>query len=255
MNPKELRDKVESGDFNTHTSGICPGYAQGNLVILPKAYAYDFLVFAYRNKKACPILDISNPGEKSVKSIGGSNIYKAIPKYRVYKDGVLAEEIDDADQYFDEDLVAFVIGCSFTFEAELVKEGISMRHMDEGRNVAMYDTNIELDGSGPFKGHMVVSMRPFKRELVDRVIEITSRFPDVHGAPVHVGDPKEIGILNIDAPDYGDSVAIESDEVPVFWACGVTPQNALKASKIPFAITHAPGHMLVMDILNEDLKV
>lgn len=252
--PETIRKLIRNREFIMPTSGVASGYAQANLVIVPKEYAYDFLLFAYRNPKPCPLLYVSDPGEKYLKKIAkDSNIYTDIGNYNIYKDGILVSNIDNVEKYYREDFVSFIIGCSFTFESELVKEGIRIPHMEKHANVAMYDTNIKLESSGVFSGNTVVSMRPIKSKDVTKAVMITSRFSQVHGAPVHIGNPSEIGIKDITKPDYGDYVGIEEDEVPVFWACGVTPQNALKQSKIPFAITHGPGYMFLTDIKNSDL--
>lgn len=246
---------IRKGDFNKPTTGVSLGYAQGNLVIIDKQYAYDFLLLAYRNPKPCPILYVSDPGEINLKKIAKeSNIYKDIGRYRVYEDGKLVEECEDVSHYYNENLVAFIIGCSFTFEAELLKSGISIPHIESENNVSMYDTKIPLETSGIFKGNTVVSMRGIKANQVARAVEISSKFSKVHGGPIHIGKPEMIGINDLTQPDYGDYTELQSDEVPVFWACGVTPQNALRQSKIPFAITHAPGYMFVTDILNRDIE-
>ncbi len=252
--PETIRKLIRDREFMMPTSGVAAGYAQGNLVILPKEYAYDFLLFAYRNPKPCPLLYVSDPGQKNFEKIAaGSNIYTDIGNYNIYENGQLVSNVDNAEDYYRDDLVSFIIGCSFTFESELVKEGIKIPHMEKGANVAMYDTNIKLEDSGVFSGNTVVSMRPIKARDITKAVMITSRFSQVHGAPIHIGNPADIGIEDITKPDYGDFVGIEEDELPVFWACGVTPQNALRQSKIPFAITHGPGYMFVTDIKNSDL--
>ena len=240
--PETMRELIRNREFMMPTSGVASGYAQGNLVIIPKEYAYDFLLFAYRNPKPCPLLYVSDAGEKHLDKIAAeSNIYTDIGNYNIYENGVLVSNLDNVEEYYRDDLVSFIIGCSFTFESELLKEGIRIPHIEKKANVAMYDTNIKLSGSGVFSGNTVVSMRPIKSRDVSKAVMITSRYAKVHGAPVHVGNPADIGIEDIEKPDYGDFVGIKEDEVPVFWACGVTPQNALRQSKIPFAITHGPG--------------
>lgn len=252
----EFRLDVENGRYKSHTSGICPGYAQANLVILSRKHAYDFLVFAFRNPKACPILAIGEAGDKTVpNSSSDSDIYKAIPKYNIFKFGELVETIDDASNYYEDDFVIFVIGCSFTFESELINAGINLKHIAQKKNVAMYNTDIELESSGIFSGKIVVSMRPIKKTDIDEVVAITSKFPAVHGSPIHIGNPDEIGIKNISKPDYGDYVEILDDEVAVFWACGVSAQNAIRNAKVETVITHSPGHMLLTDIENKSLQI
>ncbi len=253
MHPKQMRELIRKGAFDQPTSGVSLGYAQANLVMIPKAYAYDFLLFTQRNPKPCPVLAVSDPGASSVAIGEDADLYTDLGKYRIYREGVLSEEREDVSDFKDKGLVAFLLGCSFSFESELLAAGISIRHINEQKNVAMYDTNLPLKGSGVFEGNTVVSMRPIKGSEVAKAVEITSRLSKVHGSPIHVGCPEAIGIQRIEEPDYGDFVPIQADEVPVFWACGVTPQNALRKSKIPFAITHAPGFMFISDVKNIDL--
>jgi uncharacterized protein YcsI (UPF0317 family) len=256
MSPKEMRELIRKGEYKNHTSGTCHGFVQGNVVILEQKYAYDFLLFCVRNKKACPILDVTDIGDFEFKKFAKeSDIRFDVPKYYIYKNGVLDSEVTSVEDIYGNDFVAFLLGCSFTFEFALLDGGISLKHMDRGLNVAMYDTNIKNDKSGIFSGNMVVSMRPIKKTEVEKVIEITGKYPDVHGSPIHVGTPEDIGIKNIEKPDYGDFVEIDDDEVPVFWPCGVTSQNAVKNAKIPLVITHSPGHMFITDVKNQDLKV
>lgn len=255
MTAKEIRFKIRSGEITTPTSGMCPGYAQANLVILPRKYAYDFLLFVQRNPKPCPVLEVADVGDRYLKKIApGADIAKDIPKYRIYKDGELCRECFDIEEYWREDFVSFLIGCSFSFESELIEAGIEMRHNTMGCNVPMYLTDIPCESAGIFHGNMVVSMRPVPYEQVVKAVTVTAAVPKVHGAPVHIGEPSAIGIRNIDRPDFGDPVPIYPGEVPVFWACGVTPQAAVMASKPDLCITHAPGHMLITDIKNVSLK-
>ena len=254
IEPKEMRKIIRNGDFIKPTSGLCRGYAQGNLVILPKENAFDFLLFSQRNPKPCPILDVNEVGMKEVKRIAkGSNIATDIPLYRIYKEGALVDEVEDIKKYWQDDFVSFVLGCSFTFESAMIDEGIAIRHIDTGKNVSMYITNIKCEPAGIFSGPMVVSMRPIPFDQVMKTIEITSRYPKVHGAPIHIGNPEQIGIKNILKPDFGDAVEIKENEVPVFWACGVTPQAVAMKVKPKIMITHAPGHMLITDIKNNEL--
>lgn len=255
ISPKEIREMIREGKIAEPTSGFCPGYAQANLVVLPKDEAFDFLLFAQRNPKPCPILEVSDAGSRYLKKIApGADIARDIPKYRVYENGVLTGEYTDVADLWREDFVSFLIGCSFSFESELIQAGIEMRHNTMGCNVPMYLTNIPCESAGVFHGNMVVSMRPIPYEKVVKVVTVTAAVPRVHGAPVHIGDPSVIGIQDIGKPDFGDPVVIREGEVPVFWACGVTPQAAVMASKLPFVITHAPGHMLITDVKNIDLK-
>lgn|SRR5699024_5479493 len=254
MNTEEIRKKIRDGEHTGPTSGIAGDKVQANLAILPKEYAFDFLLFAIRNSKPVPIIEVLEAGEFVSRYAKNSDIRTDIPQYNIYKNGELTETVSDIKKYWRDDFVTFLIGCSFTFEQAILDAGISIKHIDEGRNVAMYKTNIETEPAGVFKGNTVVSMRPFKKSLVDKVTEITNEFPNMHGGPVHAGDPKEIGIRNIDKPDYGDSIEIAEDEVPVFWACGVTPQNVVLNAKPEILISHAPGHMFITDISNEEYK-
>ena len=254
MNTEEIRKKIRDGEHTGPTSGIAGDKVQANLAILPKEYAFDFLLFAIRNSKPVPIIEVLEAGEFVSRYAKNSDIRTDIPQYNIYKNGELTETVSDIKKYWRDDFVTFLIGCSFTFEQAILDAGISIKHIDEGRNVAMYKTNIETEPAGVFKGNTVVSMRPFKKSLVDKVTEITNEFPNMHGGPVHAVDPKEIGIRNIDKPDYGDSIEIAEDEVPVFWACGVTPQNVVLNAKPEILISHAPGHMFITDINNEEYK-
>ncbi|MFZ5967351.1 MAG: putative hydro-lyase [Bacillota bacterium] len=254
--PSEVRKMIREGELQRPTAGLCGGYAQGNLVTLPKEYAYDFLLFTQRNPKPCPVLEVSDTGGKEMKMIApGSDITTDIPKYRVYKKGVLEGEYTDIQSIWRDDFVSFILGCSFTFESALMEEGIEVRHIQQGCNVPMYITNIECKPAGIFAGPTVVSMRPIPYNKIFKTVHITSRYPGVHGAPIHIGDPKAIGIKDIFHPDFGDPVEIKENEVPVFWACGVTPQAVAMKVKPEIMITHAPGHMFLTDIRNQELAV
>ncbi|WP_236776249.1 MULTISPECIES: putative hydro-lyase [Agrobacterium tumefaciens complex] len=236
-----------------HTSGEAAGYAQGNLVILPAAQAEDFLRFCVKNPKPCSLLGVTEPGDPMIHSLGeGIDLRFDLPRYRVWQHGELVEEPNSVEHLWRSDLVGFVIGCSFTFEQALISEGIQLRHVAAGANVAMYRTSIETTPAGIFHGPMVVSMRPMPAADAIRAVQITARYPSMHGAPVHIGRPELIGIKDITKPDYGDPVEILDDELPVFWACGVTPQAAIAAARPPFAITHAPGCMLITDRKNSE---
>jgi uncharacterized protein YcsI (UPF0317 family) len=222
---------------------------QGNLVIVPNDVAADFAAFCQRNPKPCPVIGMTEAGVPNVPALGADlDLRTDLPRYRVWRNGELAEEIVDVLHLWRDDLVGFVLGCSFTFEEALIAAGVPLKHLAAGTNVAMYRTNIACEPAGPFAGPLVVSMRPLTAADAERAIEITSRFPTAHGAPVHLGDPARIGISDISTPDYGEAVAIAAGELPVFWACGVTPQAAIANARIPFAITHAPGCMLVTDL-------
>ncbi len=247
MSPKELRALIARGEFSRPTAGECPGYIQTNMVALPRAYAKRFEAFAKANSKAIPVLEIIEDGHCSKTLAPNANILNEIPKYNILKDGILVETLKDITHYASEDLVFFLIGCSFSFENALIENGMPLRHVDEQKNVAMYRTNIKLTPMEGFEGDMVVSMRPIKKEKVADACIVTSHFPKTHGAPIHVGYPDMIGIDDIFKPDYGDAIEIKPDEIPLFWPCGVTPQNVITSMKLPFAITHAPGHMFVTD--------
>jgi len=230
------------------TAGRAPGFAQANLVILPSDVAAAFHDFCRRNPKPCPLLGVSEPGDPRLPALGiDLDIRTDLPRYRIWRDGVLVDEPTDIVDLWRDDLVIFAIGCSFGFEDALQKAAIRLRHIDQGLNVAMYRTNIHCEPAGPFAGPMVVSMRPMRPADAIRAVQITARMPQAHGAPVHMGLPDLIGITDLARPDYGDAVAIHDDELPVFWACGVTPQAAIHAAQQSFAITHAPGCMLVTD--------
>ncbi|MBI5263689.1 MAG: putative hydro-lyase [Bradyrhizobium sp.] len=240
----------------TTTAGVASGYVQGNLAILPEKFAGAFHRFCQLNPKPCPIIGMSDVGNPHIPALGADlDIRTDVPRYRVWVDGEVVEEPTDVIKHWRDDLVAFVLGCSFSFEEALLEEGLPIRHIERKVRVPMYRTNIACSPSGPFAGPMVVSMRPFTPKDAIRAVQITSRFPAVHGAPVHLALPHLIGIEDIARPDYGDPVPIEADEIPVFWACGVTPQAVIAAAKIPFAITHAPGLMLVTDLKNKQLAV
>lgn len=253
---KEARKMIREGQWNRPTCGVARGFAQANLVVLPKELAYDFMLFAFRNPKPCPVLEITDPGDPEPKNIApGADIRTDIPKYRVYKRGELYAEVDNIIEFWREDFVAFLLGCSFTFEWALLENGIPVRHIEEGKNVPMYITNIPVKPAGVFRGNMVVSMRPIPRDKVVRAVQVTSRFPSVHGAPVHIGNPESIGIRALEKPDFGDPVQIKENEIPVFWACGVTPQAVALESKPEIMITHSPGHMFITDLRDEELGV
>lgn len=252
----EVRLAARAGELTSHTSGLAPGFVQGNLVVLPEGIASDFLRFCQRNPKPCPLIGVSEVGSARVPELGRDlDVRTDIPQYRVWRDGAVVDEPCSVEQHWRDDLVAFVIGCSFTFEEALIADGIPLRHVARGANVAMYRTNLATAPAGTFSGPLVVSMRPLRSSDAIRAVQITSRYPAVHGAPVHIGLPELIGIRDINKPDYGDSVAIADDELPLFWACGVTPQAVIAQAKPDFAITHAPGCMLVTDRCNSEFSI
>lgn len=255
MKPYDVRKLIRQEKITTPTAGMCSGYAQANLVILPKKLAYDFLLFTQRNPKSCPILEVSDVGDKKLKYLGEDiDITSDIPKYRVYENGILTGEYTNIADLWREDFVSFLIGCSFSFESDLIEANIPIRHIEENCNVPMFITNIECTPAGIFNGKMVVSMRPLSNENIIKSVLVSGEMPKVHGAPIHIGDPRAIGIKDINKPDFGDPVTIKDNEVPVFWACGVTPQSVVMNVKPKIVITHSPGHMLITDIKNIDLK-
>ena len=248
------RRRIRTGGFSGPTAGLAPGNVQANLVILPRAQAHDFLRFAQANPRPCPVLAVSEAGEPRFSTLAEDlDIRTDLPRYRVWRDGALAEEPTDIRHVWRDDLVSFAIGCSFSFEEALIEAGIEVRHIARDCNVPMYRTNIPCVPAGMFSGPLVVSMRPMKPADAIRAVQITSRFPSVHGAPVHIGLPAMIGIADLAHPDYGDSVPVGADELPVFWACGVTPQAVIAQARPSFCITHAPGCMLVTDLRNTSL--
>jgi len=232
------------------------GYAQANLVILPKRYAFDFLLFCQRNPKPCPLLEVLEPGEFRTKFLSSdADIRTDIPRYNIYRKGKLQGQVKDIKSLWEKDLVTFLLGCSFSFEEAMLRSKIPVRHIEEEKNVPMFITNIPCKRAGVFRGPMVVTMRPIPSDKVAKTVQITSRYASVHGAPIHLGDPSMIGIKNLRKPDFGDSVTVKKGEVPVFWACGVTPQVVVMKAKPDICITHAPGHMFVSDLLNEELAI
>lgn len=252
----DLRHAIRAGEHQAPTSGLAPGYVQANIVIVPARHAADFLGFCSRNPKPCPLLELSpRPGDPSLPKLGDVDIRCDVPKYRIFRDGKATEERNDIQTLWQDDMVAFALGCSFSFEEALLADGLEIRNISEGRNVPMYRTNVSCVATGPFTAAMVVSMRPFKPADAIRAIQICSRFPAVHGAPVHFGAPEQIGIRRLDQPDFGEAVTMREQEVPVFWACGVTPQVALENARLPLAITHSPGHMLITELRNSQLAI
>ena len=252
----DVRQACRRGEWTAQTSGLAPGYAQANLAILPVEFAADFLLFCQRNPKPCPLLDVTEAGSPIPKKIAPqADLRTDLPRYHVWEHGELVDEPTEIAELWQDDFVAFLIGCSFTFEAAILKAGIPVRHIEQGCNVPMYRTNIECSPAGAFHGPMVVSMRPLTPADAIRAVQITSRYPSVHGAPVHLGLPEQIGITDLSRPDFGDAVPTEEGELPVFWACGVTPQAVAMSAKPQLMITHAPGCMFVTDILEETLAV
>lgn len=254
--PQGARRAIRFGAHTGPTAGMAPGFVQANLAILPKDMAEEFLRFAVANPKPCPILAVSEPGDPSLATLGTDlDVRTDVPRYRVWRDGVVIDEPGDIRSHWRDDLVTFAIGCSYSFESALLEDGIEIRHITRGCAVPMYRTSVETMPAGRFHGPLVVSMRPMKAADAIRAIQITGRLPNVHGAPVHLGRPDLIGIADLAGPDYGDPVPVGPDEIPVFWACGVTPQSVIATARPPFCITHYPGSMLVTDLRNARLAV
>lgn len=257
LTPLQLRQQIRSGAFATNTSGYCAGFVQANLAILPQDYADEFARFCQLNPKPCPLIGMSaSPGDYRLPELGEDiDIRHDVPRYRLYENGELTSEVTDISDYWQDDMVAFLLGCSFSFEEALLADGLEIRNITEKVNVPMYRTNIQCKSAGRFSGTTVVSMRPMKPADAIRAIQICTRFPSVHGAPLHFGDPAAIGIDDINRPDFGEAVTLREGEVPVFWACGVTPQVAIESARPPLCITHSPGHMLVTDLPNSRLAI
>ncbi|HPJ57160.1 MAG TPA: putative hydro-lyase [Kiritimatiellia bacterium] len=254
--PAEARARIRRGEWTGPTALLAPGFVQANLVIVPRDAARDFLAFCQRNPAPCPLIEALPPGEwrPAADWASEADLRTDLPRYRIYERGLLAREATDLLRDFHEDLAAFLLGCSFSFDAALARAGLPVRHVESGRNVPMYETCIPCRPAGVFAGPMVVSMRPIPEARVKQAAEITRRIPLAHGAPVHAGDPAQIGIRDLARPEYGDAVDIRAGEVPVFWACGVTPQAVARAARLPLMITHAPGGMFITDRRTADLE-
>lgn len=252
---RDARMAIRGGHLRGDTSSMAPGYVQANLAIIPKAWAYDFLKFCQRNPKPCPLLGVSEAGEVGMPQLAADlDIRTDLSGYRVWREGLVSEDVESLRDLWRDDFVTFAIGCSFSFEQALLAHGVSVRNVEQDVNVSMFITNIPTETSGPFGGPLVVTMRPMRADQAIRAVQITARYPRVHGAPIHFGDPALIGISDLDNPDFGEPVEMREGEVPVFWACGVTPQMAIQQAKLPICITHIPGHMLVTDLLNNELE-
>jgi uncharacterized protein YcsI (UPF0317 family) len=256
LTPKEIRDLIRKGKWDKPTAGLAMGYAQANLVILPQKYAFDFLLFCQRNPKPCPLLEVLEIGEFMTKFLSlDADIRTDIPRYHIYQNGKLQETVNEIRSFWKPGFVSFLLGCSFSFEEALLRANIPVRHIEENKNVPMFISSIPCKSAGVFRGPLVVTMRPIPSDKVTQAVQITSRFASVHGAPIHIGDPSAIGIKDLRKPDFGDPVTIKMREVPVFWACGVTPQAVVMKTKPDLCITHAPGHMFISDLLNEELAI
>ncbi len=244
----QMREAIRAGAYRGQTAGFAPGKLQANLAILEGAYADDFLKFCEANPQPCPLVGMSRRGDPRLPMLGDIDIRTDVPSYNVYRDGRLAETVHDISALWTDDMVAFALGCSFTFEHALMAAGIPVWHIANDTTVPMFRSSIETVPAGPFGGKMVVSMRAIQTHQVELAAEISRRFPAAHGAPVYWGDPAGIGIADIARPDWGDPAPMPEGHVPVFWACGVTPQVAIERAKLPICITHKPGHMLVTDV-------
>jgi len=252
---RAVREHARAGRLRRPTSGLAPGFVQANLVCVPRDLAYDFLLFCQRNPRPCPLLDVTEPGSAEPAFVApGADLRTDLPGYGVWHHGERVHEPETLHDHWRDDLVGFLLGCSFTFEAALLQAGVPVRHIELGRNVPMYRTNIPCRPAGAFHGPMVVSMRPMTPAQAVQASVICARYPRAHGAPVHLGDPSVIGIRDLDRPDYGDAVAVLPGEVPVFWACGVTPQAVAQAARPPLLLTHKPGHMFLTDLRDHELE-
>lgn len=255
ISPKKLRKLIRKKEWATPTSGAAQGYVQANLVMLPRREAFNFLLFCVRNPKPCPILDVLEPGQIEPAIAPGADLRSDLPRYRVFENGQFKVEVQDITDIFRKDMVSFLLGCSFSFENAMLAAGLPIRNMEEGKNVSMYITDLRCQPAGPFSSSLVVTMRPMTPAQAVRAVQVTTRFHLTHGAPVHIGSPEEIGIKDLNSPEFGDPVTIQTGEIPVFWACGVTSQLAATSASLPLVITHAPGHMFVSDLRDEDLTI
>ncbi len=253
---RDVRLAIREGRMRGSTSGFAPGYVQTNLAIIPSLWAYDFLKFCQRNPRPCPLLGIGEVGDPALPELGKDiDIRRDLPGYRIWREGRHSEDVEDLASLWQEDWVSFAIGCSFSFEELLISRGIGVRNIEQGVNVSMFVTKMQTVPSGPFGGPVVVSMRPMQPADAIRAVQLTGRMPLAHGAPLHIGDPARLGIRDLSKPDFGDPVEFRDGEIPVFWACGVTPQAAIRRAELPLCVTHVPGQMLVTDLLSNNLEL
>jgi len=250
-----LRELIRAGKWQSQTSGAVKGYVQANLVMLPREAALDFLMFCVRNPKPCPVLDVLEPGRSEPTIAPGADLRTDLPRYRIFRNGKFDREVPAVGDFFEDDTVSFLLGCSFSFENAMLAKGLPVRNIEEGKNVSMYITSRQCRQAGPFSAPLVVSMRPLTPADAVKAVQVTTRFHITHGAPIHMGDPAAIGIGDISRPDFGDAVEIREAEIPVFWACGVTSQLAATSTPLPLVITHSPGHMFVSDLTDEEMAL
>ncbi len=255
QSPAQLRELIRNGQWTTPTSGAASGFLQANLVMLPAEAAFHFLLFCVRNPKPCPILDVLEPGQVEPIIAPGADLRTDLPRYKVFENGEFKTDVEDVRDYFTDDMVSFLLGCSFSFENAMLAAGLPIRNIEEGRNVSMYITSRQCTPAGPFSAPLVVTMRPMTPAQAVRAVQITTRFHLTHGAPIHIGDPQQIGITDLGKPDFGDPVTVHDGEIPVFWACGVTSALAATAPALPLVITHSPGHMFVSDLTDEQMTI
>ena len=255
MTASELRHRIREGEWTTPTSGAATGFLQANLVMLPASHAFHFLLFCTRNPKPCPVLDVLEAGESAPAIAEGADLRVDLPRYRIFAKGEMTEEVTNVADRFRPDTISFLLGCSFSFENAMLAAGLPIRNIEEDKNVSMYITNRQCRPAGPFSAPLVVTMRPMTPAQAIRAVQVTTRFHLTHGAPIHIGDPGELGIRDLDRPDFGDPVTVRPGEVPVFWACGVTSTLAAISARLDLTITHAPGHMFVSDLKDEHLAI
>ena len=249
MDRDQVRAAIRAGKYRSHTAGLAPGVLQSNLAILPAEFALDFMRYCQRNPKPCPLSGVSDTGNPMMFTLGRDiDIRTDVPAYNIYRNGRLETSVTDIAAHWRDDLVAFALGCSFTFEHALMAAGLKLWHIDNDTTVPMFRSNIDTIPAGPFRGKMVVSMRAVPADKLDLASDISRRFPHAHGGPVHSGDPAQIGVADIARPEWGDPAPVPDGHVPVFWACGVTPQVAIEQAGLPICISHKPGHMLITDV-------
>ena len=247
---RDVRAAARSGQWRRATHGLARGYVQANMAIVPKRYAFDFMLFCQRNPKPCPVIDVTDPGDPEARfAAPGSDVRVDLPGYRVFRDGELVAEVSEITGYWRSDSVAFLLGCSNSMDDVLLEARIPQRHLEsEDGRISVYTSDIMCAPAGIFRGPVVVTMRPIPQDRLVDAISITARYPMAHGAPVHVGDPRAIGIDDLSRVGWGKYNELRHDDVPVFWACGVTPQAVAAKARIPEMITHAAGHMFVSDL-------